>query len=309
MNPVKILWSARGELPAGWQLSDHTHSFYHLFYVSSGKVSFFLNQQFYELTAGTCVLIPPDTLHGIPAEDHTLLDALEVKFTLADKNLETALGMRSPIIRDDNRHMEHTLQQIVYSWAISTPFYQDAACTLLSSLLLSIQLYDLTEGAAYSSYIDVSPYSELTRRVIAWLEENHTDTIHLCDLAAHIGCNKQYLCTAFKQDTGVTIVSYLNHIRIRHATFCFYYHNGAISVIAQHVGFTTIVHFNRVFKELVGVSPSVYRECFSLDDTTENHRLTKTYLSLYEELLGNKILPLSQSVEALRLLGDYARVH
>ena len=80
-------------------------------------------------------------------------------------------------------------------------------------------------------------------------------------------------------------------------------------MIAQHVGFTTIVHFNRVFKELVGVSPSVYRECFSLDDTTENHRLTKPYLSLYEELLGSKILPLSQSVEALRLLGDYARAH
>ena len=88
----------------------------------------------------------------------------------------------------------------------------------------------------------------------------------------------------------MTILDYLNHVRIRHATTCFYYYDVPISVIAQHVGFITPIHFTRVFKKLVGVSPSAFRSYYCLRniDVSEKKRLTMPYLSTYEEILGEK---------------------
>ena len=104
--------------------------------------------------------------------------------------------------------------------------------------------------------------------------------------------------------TGYTILDYLNHVRIRHATNCFYYYDVPIGVIAENVGFITAVHFTRVFKKLVGISPSTFRNYYNLgSDLSESRRLTGNEVSAYDKILGVKILPLDDAVKALLELG------
>ena len=75
-------------------------------------------------------------------------------------------------------------------------------------------------------------------------------------------------------------------------------------MIAENVGFITAVHFTRVFKKLVGISPSTFRSHYNLGhDPSENRRLTGSEVSAYDEILGVKILPLDDAVQALRELG------
>ena len=102
-------------------------------------------------------------------------------------------------------------------------------------------------------------------------------------------------------------MEYLHHVRIRHATRCFYYHDVPVSITAQCVGFTTSLHFTRVFKQLVGITPSQFREHYSLNkhDISERDRLATPYLSVYEEILGVKRLHLNESIKALRQLGYF----
>ena len=81
----------------------------------------------------------------------------------------------------------------------------------------------------------------------------------------------------------------------------------SVSVISQHVGFTTYVHFARTFRKLVGISPSQYWELYSLHNKeTLEGKQTSPYTDLYEQLLGSRILQVQEAIDNLRQLGEFA---
>ena len=309
MALAKVLWAAATDLPAGWPLLSHAHSFFHLFYVRSGKAAFRANNHAYALNSGSCIIIPPGCLHEIPAEEHSLLIANEVKFTIEDEKIRKLLESCGPVVLNKLPYVEQSTQNIVFCWASSDPAYRDHADIYLSAMLLSVAAEQPLTEAHISTYIDTALYPSLIKQMIRYIENAHTENFSLERLAQELGYNKRYLCSAFKKATGITILDYLNHVRIRHATNCFYYYNVPISVIAQSVGFITPVHFTRVFKKLVGISPSRFRNCYSLAqiDATEDKRLTTPQFSVYEEILGVKILPLDEAIRALQELGCLAQ--
>lgn len=308
MALAKVLWAAATDLPAGWPLLSHAHAFFHLFYIRSGRTTFIVDGKDYILTAGSCIIIPPGCLHEIPAEGHPLLISNEVKFTVENKKIRDLITKDGPKVLENMPYIGQSTQNIVFSWASSDPSYQDNADTYLSAMLLSIPAEEPLTEAHISTYIDTTPYPKLIKQMIRYLEDTHTEAFRLEQMAQDLGYNKRYLCSAFKKATGITILDYLNHVRIRHATNCFYYYNVPISVIAQSVGFVTPVHFTRVFKSLVGISPSRFRSCYSLAqiDASEDKRLTTPQFSVYEEILGVKILPLDEAIAALLELGRQA---
>ena len=310
MEQAKLLWAAATDLPSGWPMLRHAHDFYHLFYFRSGKTSFLINDIKYEISDGDCAIVSPKQYHEMPADAHSLLDVYELKFTLSNSILECLLKDKGPILRKGLIDMEQSLAYIIHAWAVNDVSQQETAEALLSSLLLTIQYVLSDIPAQVSTYIDTSTYSSLTKKMIQYIEQTHTDVFSLDNMQKALGYNKRYLCSAFKQNTGITIVDYLNHIRIRHATICFYYHGVPVSITAQCVGFSTPLHFTRVFKQLVGITPTEFRNRYGLGNTdiTERKRLDAPYLSVYEEILGVKRLPLKESLCALHELGKHSHI-
>lgn len=296
MIQAKVLWATSSDLPAGWPLLSHAHNFYHLFSLQTGKAVFILDGEPHEILAGQCLIIPPGMSHEVPAEAHSLLTAYEVKFTL---DVPATL----PLICTSDDYIERSLQNILYSWTLGEDPDRKNAGMFLSAMLTAIVTAPTAEKQV-STYIETACYPPLIRRIIHYIEQTHTDSFSLDQLAQQLGYNKRYLCSAFRSATGYTILDYLNHVRIRHATNCFYYYDVPIGVIAENVGFITAVHFTRVFKKLVGISPSTFRSHYNLGhDPSENRRLTGSEVSAYDEILGVKILPLDDAVQALRELG------
>lgn len=298
MIQAKVLWALSSDLPAGWPLLSHAHSFYHLFCIQSGKAVFLLDGKPQEVAAGQCLIIPPGMTHEVPAEDHSLLTAYEVKFTL-----DTPAAL--PLICAMDDYMERSLQNILHSWTLGEDPDRKDAGMFLSAMLTAVVTAPTAEKQV-STYIETARYPALIRRIIRYIEQTHTESFSLDQLATELDYNKRYLCSAFRRATGYTILDYLNHVRVRHATNCFYYYDVPIGVIAEHVGFITAVHFTRVFKKLVGISPSAFRSRYNLRNDLSESRLAGSKLSTYDEVLGVKILPLSDAVEALLELGRRA---
>jgi AraC-like DNA-binding protein len=63
----------------------------------------------------------------------------------------------------------------------------------------------------------------------------------------------------FKKATGLNFTEYLSRVRIEKAKNLLLNPNLRISEIAFEVGFQSLTHFNRVFKKIVGQSPTDYR--------------------------------------------------
>ncbi|HLP37247.1 AraC family transcriptional regulator [Lacibacter sp.] len=95
--------------------------------------------------------------------------------------------------------------------------------------------------------------------VYRYTMEHYTEHISLEQIAAVAHLTVQAFCRYFKKHTRKTYISFLNEIRISEA--CKQMtgnHPVAISSVAYDCGFSSAVSFNRVFKQVTGVSPSRY---------------------------------------------------
>ena len=70
----------------------------------------------------------------------------------------------------------------------------------------------------------------------------------------------QAFCRWFRKHTGYSFISYLNKTRIESACQYLLTSDFPIKRIAFEVGFGNISHFNRTFKQYVGVSPLNYKK-------------------------------------------------
>ncbi len=96
-------------------------------------------------------------------------------------------------------------------------------------------------------------------RAKEFIKNNQGEDISLGDVAKAVNTSTFYFCKMFKKATGLNFTDYLSRIRIEKAKNLLLNPNLRISEIAYEVGFQSLTHFNRVFRKLVGQSPTEYR--------------------------------------------------
>ena len=102
--------------------------------------------------------------------------------------------------------------------------------------------------------------SPLVRRARAYILANQADPIDLAKVAHAMHVSTFYFCKIFKRATGLTFTQYLSRVRVEKAKKLLLNPHLRISEIAYNVGFQSLTHFNRVFRQVVGQSPTEYRE-------------------------------------------------
>jgi len=95
--------------------------------------------------------------------------------------------------------------------------------------------------------------------IAAFIENNYADDLTRDDLAERVGMNKYKFSKLFNDRFGETVKSYINKIRVKKAAELLGKHGLNIREIAFSVGFGSIEHFDRIFKEIHGISPKEYR--------------------------------------------------
>lgn len=91
-------------------------------------------------------------------------------------------------------------------------------------------------------------------------EQISSDMLSVPAIAEHVGVSVQHLSKRFKENTGMTMVEYINQYRSKKAQELLADTSLNISQIAEQTGYTNNVTFTRNFKKYVGCTPSEYRE-------------------------------------------------
>jgi AraC-like DNA-binding protein len=116
-----------------------------------------------------------------------------------------------------------------------------------------------------SAYLDLLIYeaevtdSFIVNKMLQYLHiniENHT-TVE--ELAKNLKISKGYASDCFKKHMGVTLMQYAKKIKIERAKTLLLNSTSSILEIAILLGFYDQSHFTKAFKELVGVTPTEYR--------------------------------------------------
>lgn len=98
------------------------------------------------------------------------------------------------------------------------------------------------------------------KMMIAYAEQNYQKDISIQDLAEHCSINANYASQIFKQETGISFVSFLTTLRIEHASRLLSNTDMPIFEIAEQSGYSDYYYFTKVFKKAKGVTPSAYRK-------------------------------------------------
>lgn len=135
----------------------------------------------------------------------------------------------------------------------------------IASLLTIIDLVTNSETTPLSSFVYRKRYTDDEgKRMSAVIEHAmkfYYKTITLEEVAEIANMSKNAFCRYFKKRTNKTFFQFLIEVRIENACKLLLNKNNehTISTISELCGFQDIANFNRKFKQLKGVSPSVFR--------------------------------------------------
>jgi AraC-like DNA-binding protein len=96
-------------------------------------------------------------------------------------------------------------------------------------------------------------------RAKEYIHDHQTENLRLGHVAKACNTSTFYFCKMFKKVTGINFTDYLSRVRIEKSKNLLLNPNLRVSEIAFEVGFQSLTHFNRVFKRILGQSPTEYR--------------------------------------------------
>ena len=100
------------------------------------------------------------------------------------------------------------------------------------------------------------------KRVITYIESNMGLNIRVADLAAIVQLSSSHFSRAFRASFGQPPLAYVKALRMRYAQVIMVNTREPLSQVALGCGMSDQAHFTRVFRKIVGISPSVWRRQF-----------------------------------------------
>lgn len=104
-------------------------------------------------------------------------------------------------------------------------------------------------GSGSKSYVD---------SVIRIVHQRYHENLSFKEIARQMHLSRHYLSNLFKRHTGQTFMNYLSHYRIKKAQELLSTQQYMIYEVSEMVGYSEPSYFGRVFKNIVGISPSEY---------------------------------------------------
>lgn len=101
--------------------------------------------------------------------------------------------------------------------------------------------------------------NQYIQKIKQYILERYIMHISVKDIAKYVGLNEVYCGALFRQLEGLTIIEYINRLRIDKAATMLRYEGCSVSQAAYQNGFEDVSYFCRVFKKLNGVAPSIYK--------------------------------------------------
>lgn len=102
--------------------------------------------------------------------------------------------------------------------------------------------------------------SPAIHRAREYIRDHLSEPFDLKQVAGRANLSSCYFCKKFKESTGLTFTNYVARTRVDAAKKLLVNPQARISEVAFEVGFQSLTHFNRVFKEVCGESPTQFRE-------------------------------------------------
>lgn len=202
-------------------------------------------QDIHEIT----IHIDPDTFHG-PLIDKRAFVSIRRMIERAQRGL----AFPEPAIQ--------ILREDIINLASSNDSF--ASVIRLFNLLYRLSLVDNARELSSSSFIDAKEENvdDRVRRVKDYIAANYMQDVSNKELAELVCMSEDSFSRFFRNKTGRTPNRYIIDYRLGIAARLLLTTKLSVAEIGYSCGFNTLSHFNRLFRESKGCTPSEFRERF-----------------------------------------------
>lgn len=122
--------------------------------------------------------------------------------------------------------------------------------------------------------------------IINYINENINDKISIEELTQEFNYNRYYIMKLFKRELDISIINYINCIRIYNSLNSLRSNNSILNV-ALNNGFYSQEYYTEIFKKVVGTNPTTYKKF-----------ITQKYLSTKkeEEIVLSNLIKLENTI-------------
>ena len=244
----------------------HSHDFHEIYFFADGNVTYYVENEIYELQKGDLLFIPAGKMHRpvveekVPYERYVLwiynsylsknegIDRFIQELNRLSEEKHTHLVSFHSV---ENSRIQKLLQDTLVSHRSEDPFSEYTAESCIQLLLNEMRMkYTAMEPV-------VSEQDHLIRRVIFFLNEHFIHPPSLDELSAEFFVSKYYLSHKFKEYTKTTIHHYILMKKINLAKELL--QKGANpQQVCEMCGFSTYSNFYKAFLNQTGISPGSY---------------------------------------------------
>ena len=252
----------------------HTHHKYEIYYEVEGTRRYFIEDAAYIVNAGSVIMIGENQIHKTGSVGEGPSSRIVCNFSaeylreIADAFPE--LDFFSFLGKEENHLLSNISvrqQNYVYSVLQQLMAIQDdepesraTRKMLLATLLL--QLKKMCEAQKKLGGDNGRVTNRIVDQIQSYIAEHYAEKLTLTGIASQFYISPYYLSRLFKKTINLSLIEYINGVRIKAAQSLIEKTNDSIATVAEKAGFMTSAHFRRVFKDATGLSPQQYRQYF-----------------------------------------------
>lgn len=244
------------------QTTIHRHDYFEFFITTGNNALHELNFDKYELGSGVLRMIKPGDCHGFLKEDG--YSCAHINFCVTRERLEMICNaLKLSVLQfEQMEEPQVTLSREEFGFfsdkarvlSLMTDTNRENADVLVCELVLHAVslLFNKTILAEYD-------YPQWFAELIEKIHSSENVAVSVSEVYKMGGFSPPVMIKYFKKYTGKTVVAYLRDMKCERACILLSTTRLSTLEISTTLGYESLSHFNRIFKEYTGISPAVYR--------------------------------------------------
>ena len=265
-----------------FQQSDvqlHNHNFFELAYVTGGSALQNLAGKKVRVTTGDYFIIDYGAVHSYQeCNSFTLINCLFLPEAIDDvlegcRSLDEMLRIcmiryyrkafeqektANRIFHDKDGRVLKLLRVLQLEYSKKEFGWKEIFRSRLKEILILMMRSTILQHTDFD-YNKITSEDEMISDLVRYLYKNGKERAVLSKYCQTYHYSLSYVSRRFRQETGVTVLQYLQKIRIDQSCALLAASRLSVLEIAQAVGYEDAKYFSEIFKRMLGMTPGAYR--------------------------------------------------
>lgn len=269
------------ECERGFTYGTHSHDHIEIGYVKKGSCTMKFGLESIEYDEGDTMVVYPEAKHFFYTDNPAGCILVQLEFSVnnlsvlefKDDSDENLLFLFS-LLKDTRRFLKISGNEKIHD-NMERLFSELERSPRASSALAKLYFYELFIHLSRQLKVEKDSFLETKDKhvvkALQFIHNNFLSNPGVEDIALHCGISSRYLRRLFLSQTGMQLVDYKHHLRMKLAFELLQDNDLRLTEIAHRCGYGTQQYFCKVFKDSFGVNPGEQRR--KLNDQKESHSL------------------------------------